>query len=170
MIRCAAEAAALARTCAGQFVLREVQIHLIAVKVSVVSVAVGVVHADDLVVHQDTGLVRHDARLVQCRLAIDEEKVACEQLTKDHLGGLAHAVAHTSAPCAAGKQRLGVARTLLARLLCQIDTPAVLVLNEVGPGINLRAILNEAPQHRNIVGCDLCVDARAGVVCRSDEG
>ena len=70
---------------AGDFVLREVHVHLVTVEIGVVGVAVGVVHAQCLLSWQYSGAVTHHGRLVECGLTVHDDNVAVVQVAVDLL-------------------------------------------------------------------------------------
>ncbi len=68
----------------GLVVLREVDVHLVAVEVGVVGLAVGVVEAERVPGRrEDADLVRHDGGAVERGLTVDEDDVAARHVPVD---------------------------------------------------------------------------------------
>mmetsp|Transcript_12143 Transcript_12143/g.39928 ORF Transcript_12143/g.39928 Transcript_12143/m.39928 type:complete len:320 (+) Transcript_12143:4727-5686(+) len=140
-------------------VLREVEVHLVAVKIRVVRGAVRIVHADRALPFDDASAVRHHPRLVQRRLAIDEKHVAILKVSVDGARLREAVVLHR-------EQRLGHRLSLLLVEHLEIDDVSSLVLHSVRAWVNLVAVDDELAEMLDVLGRhELGVGERA-----SDEG
>lgn len=84
------------------------QIHLIAVEISIVSVTISVMHSNSLFLGQNPGNMGHYTRLVKGGLSVDEQHVACAQVSIHYLP--------------ANSEKLCQSPSLLKALRLQVDS------------------------------------------------